>query len=337
MNTRSLRVRDAIHFFSQNCSVILGILRHSAFAAAGTFFTLLHPLSWFGESCTGVTFYKGRVFHARTKPVKNSFAYPLRFAVIELDNPPYWYGSSGQANEHLTAGEARGRCGTNGRVRLLTIPRVFGYSQNPISIYYCYSRKATENSATLEQLQKCIAEVTNTPWGERVCFDFEPNGHRVPKSLHVSPFMDMLGDWEISATDPGCEISVRVNVVGHPVYGDFFHASLKATIDTVAAHARSERAGIVRLLAYACSPHRVVLWIYYQALVLIFNGAQFFSPPQLEETTAVGEEQRKVLKLNLDETKYGSTVTKVINYTVNDVGCPLLHSWREAKAWPWKT
>lgn len=32
-------------------------------------------------------------------------------------------------------------------------------------------------------------QVTNTPWGERVTFLFDPNGDSVAKPLHVSPFM----------------------------------------------------------------------------------------------------------------------------------------------------
>lgn len=45
------------------------------------------------------------------------------------------------------------------------------------------------------RLQRCIAEVTNTPWGARVTFAFEPGEQRVPKALHVSPLMDMHSSW----------------------------------------------------------------------------------------------------------------------------------------------
>ena len=44
-------------------------------------------------------------------------------------------------------------------------------------------------------LKVCIAEVTNTPWGARVTFLFDPAGQDVPKALHVSPFMDMASTW----------------------------------------------------------------------------------------------------------------------------------------------
>ena len=34
-----------------------------------------------------------------------------------------------------------------------------------------------------------VFQVTNTPWGERVSFVFNPNSDLVAKPLHVSPFM----------------------------------------------------------------------------------------------------------------------------------------------------
>lgn len=74
-----------------------------------------------------------------------------------------------------------------GPVKLLTHPISAGYMQNPISVYYCHDAAG--------QLQLCIAEVTNTPWAERVTFLFRPEGETVAKSLHVSPLMDMKSTW----------------------------------------------------------------------------------------------------------------------------------------------
>jgi DUF1365 family protein len=107
-------------------------------------------------------------------------------AVVDLDNPPSWWRRA--AGDNLSAGEARRLAGTAGPVRLLTHPPSAGYSQNPISVYYCYG-------ADGGQLERCIAEVTNTPWGERVTFLFRPGGETVPKALHVSPLMDMRSTW----------------------------------------------------------------------------------------------------------------------------------------------
>lgn len=74
-----------------------------------------------------------------------------------------------------------------GRVRLLVNPSSAQYTQNPICVYYCCSETGA--------LQKCIAVVTNTPWGAAVSFLFDPHKQAVPKALHVSPFMDMQNTW----------------------------------------------------------------------------------------------------------------------------------------------
>ncbi|KAL6197402.1 hypothetical protein ACLB2K_033011 [Fragaria x ananassa] len=83
---------------------------------------------------------------------------------------------------HLSADEARRIAGTSGPTLLLTIPESVGYEQNPLSLYYCYDDLILKN---------CIAEVTNTPWGERVLFVFDPDSDLVAKPLHVSPFMGL--------------------------------------------------------------------------------------------------------------------------------------------------
>ena len=74
-----------------------------------------------------------------------------------------------------------------GKVFLLTTPISAGYSQNPISVYYCLDATGC--------LKICIAEGTNTPWAARVTFLFNPDGQDVPKAMHVSPFMDMCSSW----------------------------------------------------------------------------------------------------------------------------------------------
>ena len=114
----------------------------------------------------------GIVNHVRTEQAHNAFAYRIRYFLVPLDAPPQSF-----AGDHMTADEARAFASTDGPVLLLTDPAAAGYHQNPISVYYCYDAAGA--------LATCIAEVTNTPWGERVTFLFDPNKDVVPKSLHV--------------------------------------------------------------------------------------------------------------------------------------------------------
>ena len=50
-----------------------------------------------------------------------------------------------------------------GPIRLLTQVRCFGYLMNPVSFYYCFDEGG-------ERLETVVAEVNNTPWGERHCY-----------------------------------------------------------------------------------------------------------------------------------------------------------------------
>ena len=150
-----------------------------------------------------------------------------------------------------------------------------------------------------------IAEVTNTPWGDRVRFAFTPDGAASPKALHVSPFMDMGNQWLLKAAPPGPSLVLSV-LVDHPQLGRYFDAQLVARrcgdsgSDSggassgsrssgagassgggpgVAATARAERAGLRTLLRYGFLPQRVAFWIYWQAVVLIWKGVKIHAKP----------------------------------------------------------
>ena len=55
-----------------------------------------------------------------------------------------------------------------------------------------------------------MAEVTNTPWGERHSYVLGPNGGTLDKALHVSPFMAMDHTYEVRATAPGETLSMHI-------------------------------------------------------------------------------------------------------------------------------
>mmetsp|Transcript_10053 Transcript_10053/g.36719 ORF Transcript_10053/g.36719 Transcript_10053/m.36719 type:complete len:583 (-) Transcript_10053:336-2084(-) len=117
------------------------------------------------STCQNVVFYEGTVKHARHAPTEYSFHHPhVRLAYVNLDKPPVWF--AGQAKDHSSAAKVREIVGTTGEVWLLTTGKTFGFSQSPISVYYCYE----SDSAGAIAVVKRLVEVTNTPWGERVQF-----------------------------------------------------------------------------------------------------------------------------------------------------------------------
>jgi DUF1365 family protein len=93
-------------------------------------------------------------------------------------------------------------------VRLLTQLRSFGHCFNPVSFYYCFDEAG-------EHVQSVVAEVTNTPWGERHAYVVKRQGPGILKGdsekvLHVSPFMDMDQRYDWRVADPGETLSVHI-------------------------------------------------------------------------------------------------------------------------------
>ncbi len=97
----------------------------------------------------------------------------------------------------------------DGPIRLLTQLRTLGHCFNPVSFYYCYDES--------ERLRALVAEVTNTPWGERHAYVIGAGAERIiqggmDKALHVSPFMEMDQRYEVRAT-PTRRDAVRPHLV----------------------------------------------------------------------------------------------------------------------------
>ena len=88
--------------------------------------------------------------------------------------------------------------GPRGPVRLLTTLRTFGHNFNPVCFYYCFAPGG-------ERVEAVVAQVTNTPWGERHAYVLRRDGERsvmrdtMEKVFHVSPFigMDNRYDWRV--------------------------------------------------------------------------------------------------------------------------------------------
>jgi hypothetical protein len=98
-----------------------------------------------------------------------------------------------------------------GPIRLLTQLRSFGVCFNPVSFYYCFDGDG-------DRLHSVLAEVTNTPWGERHSYLLSERGvgpavlsGAFAKQLHVSPFMGMDHLYEARATTPGATLSVHID------------------------------------------------------------------------------------------------------------------------------
>ena len=230
----------------------------------------------------------------------------------------------------LTAEETRQLAGTSGSVRLLTYAPSCGYQQNPISLYYCYSERSLPGAPSLADTppQRCLAEVTNTPWGERCRFAFRPTQDTVPKPLHVSPFWHMGTFWRIAAPAPGEAIEVTFVAeqladggsgappAGGAPCGSLFRASLK--LMRVAPPQGPPQAWAWLM------PHRAVVWIYWQAALLLAKGVPFLAHPKYLSGSAYrarAAQEEKPLRRVATGCRPGG-------------GCPAFQ-YREAAGAPW--
>jgi DUF1365 family protein len=162
-----------------------------------------------------------------------------------------------------------------GPVRLLTHLSYFGFCFNPVSFYYCFA----EDGVTLETI---VAEVNNTPWGERDIYVL-PNARNIgsngirrfqpTKKMHVSPFMPMRIDYDWCFSEPGDRLSVYM---ANSSRGQrFFDASLHLKRKEISGMAL---AGV--LLRFPFMTIKVVAAIYWQAFRLWLKRCPVYPHPQ---------------------------------------------------------
>jgi uncharacterized protein len=224
--------------------------------------------------------FDGRWFWT-TRPARFAGARPARFAREDHVGDP-------GIPLHLAIRElVETRIGIRpaGPIRLLTHLRYMGFLINPVSFYYCFDAAGVG-------LEAIVAEVTNTPWGERHCYVLDPRARaelgdaparssrddtlhfRHPKELHVSPFMTMDHEYRWRIRAPGSQIEVRV--ANHRGDECLFDATLELERREIGT------ATLCRMLMqYPFMTLRVFTAIYRQALCLWWKGVPFVPHPSL--------------------------------------------------------
>jgi hypothetical protein len=238
--------------------------------------------------------YEGWVAHRRSVPAERTFRYRIFLPLFDLDELPelldgipLWSARRPslvrfRASDHLPgnrgslADRARDlvqvRLGhrPEGPVRLLANPRYLGVGFNPVSFLFLHSTEGGVDGV--------IAEVTNTPWGERTAYVLDGRGAAgavaagFTKRMHVSPFQPMEQAYEISLTEPGERLAVGVRS---------FAAGREVLTATMALrrHALTRSRMVSVLLRYPPATLATLSRIYWNALRLKVGGAPYHPHP----------------------------------------------------------
>ena len=243
--------------------------------------------------------YTGTVMHRRFKPTQHRLSYRVFWTLLDLDELPqltkklrlfsrerfnlFGFYNSGHGDGSATPLRAQveahlDKAGIDldgGAIRLLCMPRILGFTFNPISVYYCYHRDGV--------LAALLYEVHNT-FGERHTYLIPVEGvadgpleQHCLKAFYVSPFMDMDIAYTFRVTPPGERIALVIDGSDPQNSGQ----DGRVLVASLAGERRelTDAALLSAFLAFPLLTLKVVAGIHWEALKLWIKGMRLRPRP----------------------------------------------------------
>ena len=245
------------------------------------------------EPITASCIYSGTIRHRRATPATD-FTHRLSLAYVDLDELPRLLGGRllrrGPGTLRFRRGDYLGPrtvplatavrdrvaqlTGTrpDGPIRMLTQLRSFGICFNPVSFYYCLDGDG-------ERLQAVLAEVTNTPWGERHAYALDDaaagsrlrHGNVRQAAARVAVHVD-------GPRLPGARDDARADAVGPDREPPAGRQGVRG--DAQLTRVPLTRRHVARMTAaHPAASARVLALIYGHAVGLKLSGARYHRHP----------------------------------------------------------
>ena len=153
-----------------------------------------------------------------------------------------------------------------------------------MSFYYCFSTDG-------ERVESIVAEVNNTPWGERVtyvmpCPSSKPGQKswrfQPEKKMHVSPFMPMEIDYDWALSQPSQRLSVYM--ANYKDGEQIFDAVMMLNRKAISGWSL---AGV--LMRFPFMTVKIILAIHWEALKLWLKGVPVYEHPDKRSEVVAGE------------------------------------------------
>lgn len=246
-------------------------------------------------SRSAASLYFGKVTHARLKPKIHRFNYTIFSLVIDLDyyqeakNSSFLFSVNSAALISFHEKDHGPRDGTAlrsyidnllmdgdiekpAKVLLWCNPRVFGYTFNPLSIYFCYDKN--------DEVIAIVYQVNNT-FGETHSYvaKVSEGQNKTPaiknsaqKCFYVSPFLDMdlRYDFSIQAPDEILKVRILEHDKNGPILSATFSGKHKAL------NSKNLILGIFKTLGLTW---KITAGIHFEALILWFKGVKLTKKP----------------------------------------------------------
>lgn len=243
--------------------------------------------------------YIGGVFHKRHIPFEHAFRYRVFTLLLDIDEIPtlsktlktFSFNRFNLFSLHErdhgprdgspirpwieAAAQEKSINIKDGKIMMLTFPRILGYVFNPITLYFCHDKNGA--------LKAILYQVKNTFGGQHgYMLRVAPNEtiikQECAKNFHVSPFIHMDCTYKFRLTQPAETLDFAI----HQFTGEN-EKILTATWDGVRAPL-NDKILIKTLLTHPLLTLKIITAIHWQALKLWLKGAKFIpSPPPPEK------------------------------------------------------